>query len=130
MPAVCNYFRVSYRLSSPFYHWMLLQAIVLFINGLFFWTTDFSRDLQLFLVGAVVVFLGLQGVMYLRMKSYLDEYPAVPIRCTETEKFRLMDEWNERTDYYQKSDGRHRMENYIFTIAVVIYEAIYLLASK
>ena len=128
MPTVYNYFRVSYRMSSPFYHWLLLQSLVLIANGIFFWTEDFPQDALQFILGEIVVFAVLQIQMYLRTQVFLSEYPAIPVRCNATEKYHLMDEWNERSDYYRKKSGAQQTENYIFTIAVVIYEAIYLVA--
>lgn len=130
MNAICKYFSVSYRMSSPFYNWILLQAIALSVNGIFFYSKLLDADIRLFLIGGIVVFFGIQLMMKLRERKFLQEYPAIPIRCTSQQKYDLMENWNERTDYYRRKVQTHHIENYLFLTAVFVYEAMYLYAVR
>jgi len=117
-------------MSSPFYNWMLLQAAVLLVNGIFFYSGLLNKDICLFLTGGIVVFFGVQYMMKRRENQFLQEYPAVPIRCTAEQKYDLMEKWNKRTFYYQNKTYAHHIENVVFLVSVVVYEAIYLYATR
>ena len=107
-----------------------MQAIALSVNGIFFYSKLLDADIRLFLIGGIVVFFGIQLMMKLRERKFLQEYPAIPIRCTSQQKYDLMENWNERTDYYRRKVQTHHIENYLFLTAVFVYEAMYLYAVR
>lgn len=130
MGATYKYFSVSYRNAYPFYNWMLLQAGVLGLNATFFYSAMLDADLLLFGIGELVVFLGIQFMMFLRWRQFLKEYPAVSIRCSKKESCDLFGKWFDDRDFAHGRKYRQHVENVIFVLAVVVYEVLYLVACR